>query len=50
MLHLHQFDIRSNETIINNENAFDEPKDSNFIFEKIFRHFFLLRGFPGTGD
>jgi len=39
MLHLHQFDIRYNDTIINNENAFDETKDSNFIFDKIFRHF-----------
>jgi len=47
MLHLHQFDIRYNDTIINNENAFDETKGSNFIFDKIFRHFvFFCEVFP----
>jgi len=39
MLHLYQSDIRYNDSVINIENAFDETKGSNFIFDKIFRHF-----------
>jgi hypothetical protein len=40
--HLHQFDIRYNDTIFNNDNAFGSiaPK-GKFTFDKIFRHFIV---------
>ena len=40
--HLHQFDIRYNDTAFNNDNGF-EPANSNshFTFDKIFRHFVI---------
>jgi len=40
--HLHQFDIRYNDTTFNNDNGF-EPANSNnhFTFDKIFRHFVI---------
>ena len=36
--HLHQFDIRYNDTVFNNENT-GVNKNSNFTLDKIFRHF-----------
>jgi hypothetical protein len=40
--HLHQFDIRYNDTAFNNDNGF-EPSNSGsqFTFDKIFRHFVI---------
>jgi hypothetical protein len=44
--HLHQFDIRYNDTVFNNENT-GVSKDGNFTFDKIFRHFvFAAQVFP----
>lgn len=44
--HLHQFDIRYNDTTFNNEN-FGINKDGKFAFDKIFRHFvFASQIFP----
>jgi len=44
--HLHQFDIRYNDTVFNNENTGVE-KEGNFTFDKIFRHFvFAAQVFP----
>jgi hypothetical protein len=37
--HLHQFDIRYNDTSFNNDNAIGESNDKKFVFDKIFRHF-----------
>ena len=45
--HLHQFDIRYNDTVFNNENNFGINKDGNFTFDKLFRHFvFAAQIFP----
>jgi len=45
--HLHQFDIRYNDTLFNNENNFGINKNGKFIFDKIFRHFvFAGQVFP----
>ena len=44
--HLHQFDIRYNDTAFNNENT-GTGKDGNFTLDKIFRHFvFAAQIFP----
>jgi hypothetical protein len=44
--HLHQFDIRYNDTVFNNENT-GAKKDGNFTLDKIFRHFvFAAQIFP----
>ena len=44
--HLHQFDIRYNDTLFNNDN-FGVNKTGKFIFDKIFRHFvFASQIFP----
>ena len=44
--HLHQFDIRYNDTVFNNENT-GVNKNSNFTLDKIFRHFvFAAQIFP----
>ena len=37
--HLHQFDIRYNDTTFNNENGFGQSGNKSFSFDKIFRHF-----------
>jgi hypothetical protein len=37
--HLHQFDIRYNDTSFNNDNVIGANKDKKFAFDKIFRHF-----------
>ncbi|MEO6000735.1 MAG: type IX secretion system protein PorQ [Chitinophagaceae bacterium] len=38
--HLHQFDIRYNDTSFNNDNGFNQSgKNDKFIADKIFRHF-----------
>ncbi|HET9430091.1 MAG TPA: type IX secretion system protein PorQ [Chitinophagaceae bacterium] len=37
--HLHQFDIRYNDTLFNNENGFDNGSLKKFSFDKLFRHF-----------
>lgn len=40
--HLHQYDIRFQDTAFNNENGFDQNgKDGHFTFDKIFRHIVL---------
>jgi hypothetical protein len=39
--HLHQFDIRYNDTAFNNENNPGANGDGNFTFDKLFRHFVL---------
>lgn len=45
--HLHQFDIRYNDTVFNNENGFGINKNGKFTFDKIFRHFvFAAQIFP----
>ena len=45
--HLHQFDIRYNDTVFNNENSFGINKNGKFTFDKIFRHFvFAAQVFP----
>ncbi len=45
--HLHQFDIRYNDTVFNNENGFNQNKSGDFTFDKIFRHFvFAAQVFP----
>jgi hypothetical protein len=45
-LHLHQFDIRYNDTLFDNEN-FGVSKTGKFTFDKIFRHFvFASQIFP----
>jgi hypothetical protein len=45
--HLHQFDIRYNDTVFNNENNFGINKTGKFTFDKIFRHFvFAAQIFP----
>ena len=43
--HLHQFDIRYNDTVFNNENVFGAEKDGKFTFDKIFRHFVIASQF-----
>jgi hypothetical protein len=44
--HLHQFDIRYNDTVFNNENT-GVNKEGNFTLDKIFRHFvFAVQIFP----
>jgi hypothetical protein len=44
--HLHQFDIRYNDTTFNNEN-FGVTKDGKFALDKLFRHFvFAAQVFP----
>ena len=44
---LHQFDIRYNDTVFNNENNFGINKTGKFTFDKIFRHFvFAAQVFP----
>ena len=37
--HLHQFDIRYNDTTFNQDNGIDNGKNSKISFDKIFRHF-----------
>ena len=38
--HVHQFDIRYNDTLFNNDNNLDQgDNDKKFVFDKIFRHF-----------
>jgi len=38
--HLHQFDIRYNDTLFNNDNDFNSgDNDKKFVFDKIFQHF-----------
>ena len=45
--HLHQFDIRYNDTVFNNDNNFGLSKNGKFTFDKIFRHFvFAAQIFP----
>jgi len=45
--HLHQFDIRYNDTTFNNENNFGANEDGKFTIDKIFRHFvFAAQVFP----
>ena len=45
--HLHQFDIRYNDTVFNSENNFGINKNGKFAFDKIFRHFvFAAQIFP----
>ena len=45
--HLHQFDIRYNDTVFNNENSFGINRDGKFTFDKVFRHFvFAAQIFP----
>ncbi len=45
--HLHQFDIRYNDTVFNNENGLNQNKSGDFTFDKIFRHFvFAAQVFP----
>jgi len=45
--HLHQFDIRYNDTLFNNENNFGINKHGKFAVDKIFRHFvFAAQIFP----
>ena len=45
--HLHQFDIRYNDTVFDNENDFGANKDGNFTLDNIFRHFvFAAQVFP----
>ena len=39
--HLHQFDIRYNDTIFNNEYNFGINKNGKFTFDKLFRHFVI---------
>lgn len=39
--HLHQFDIRYNDTSFNNENGFGNGRGRDFSFDKLFRHFVL---------
>ena len=43
--HLHQFDIRYNDTAFNNENVFGVNKNGKFTFDKIFRHFVIASQF-----
>lgn len=43
--HLHQFDIRYNDSVFNNEIGFN--RNGKFVFDKIFRHFvFAVQAFP----
>ena len=43
--HLHQFDIRYNDSVFNADNGIQ--KNGNFSFDKIFRHFILaVQAFP----
>lgn len=43
--HLHQFDIRYNDTVFNNENGLN--KSGKFTFDNIFRHFvFAVQAYP----
>jgi hypothetical protein len=45
--HLHQFDIRYNDTLFNNENGTPGDNNGNFTFDKIFRHFvFAAQVYP----
>lgn len=45
--HLHQLDIRYNDSVFNNENNFGINKTGKFTFDKIFRHFvFAAQVFP----
>jgi hypothetical protein len=45
--HLHQFDIRYNDTVFNNENSLGVTKNGKFTIDKIFRHFvFAAQIFP----
>lgn len=45
--HLHQFDIRYNDTAFNSENNFSINKNGKFAFDKIFRHIvFAAQIFP----
>jgi hypothetical protein len=45
--HLHQFDIRYNDTLFTNENSFGVNNSGKFTFDKIFRHFvFAAQIFP----
>ena len=37
--HLHQFDIRYNDTTFNQDNGFENSSNSKISFDKIFRHF-----------
>ncbi len=37
--HLHQFDIRYNDTTFNNENGFENGGNKKLSFDKLFRHF-----------
>lgn len=39
--HLHQFNIRYNDTAFNNENNFGINRSGKFTFDKIFRHFVI---------
>ena len=40
--HLHQFDIRYNDTTFNNDNALGLPNNNKkYVFDKIFRHFVI---------
>lgn len=47
--HLHEFDIRYQDTAFNNENGFDQAgKGGNFILDKLFRHVVLaVQGYIG---
>ncbi|HEX6846654.1 MAG TPA: type IX secretion system protein PorQ [Chitinophagaceae bacterium] len=45
--HLHQFDIRYNDTLFNNETNSGTRNDGNFTLDKLFRHFvFAAQVFP----
>ena len=37
--HLHQFDIRYNDTTFNQDNGFENGRNGKISFDKIFRHF-----------
>jgi hypothetical protein len=40
--HLHQFDVRYNDTSFNNDNVFGQAnKNKKFVFDKFFRHFVI---------
>src|SRR5205823_13677779 len=43
--HLHQFDIRYNDTSFNNDNGFDQNKNNRFTADKFFRHFVFASQF-----
>lgn len=44
--HLHQFDIRYNDTTFNNSNSFDQGnKNAHFTIDKLFRHIVLASQF-----